>query len=61
MAETNIIPKSIDQFYIGTRYQVQYPDGDWSDDRIVSRLCFSMKKDLCRLIEQKRIKILIDG
>jgi hypothetical protein len=61
MEESVIIPNNLDQFHIGTRYKVQYPDGDWSEERIVSRLCFSMKKDLWLLIDQKRIKILLEN
>ena len=55
MEENYIIPKETSEFDIGTKYQVEV-DGQWLD-RIITKLCFSVRVDLRHLIEQKRIRI----
>ena len=60
MAEKYIIPQSIDEFQIGTAYEVRLLDNTWSSVRYVSKLCWSIKTDLRILMEEQRVRIIQD-
>lgn len=55
------IPKSLSEIKVGTKYQVLYLDGMWSQTMTVYKLCYSTKTDLRLLMDEDRIKIINDN
>ena len=54
------IPEDISEFEAGTEYEVRHPiEEEWGSLNIIAYMCNSVRQDLKRLIEVKRIRIRV--